>query len=158
MTGSTLPWSIVEFIYSSTGTPERDIRVRADALGNYVGTVPLSEGVNVIEVIGYHGSSSGQARQFVLVEYAGLYPPLALTIEDPLDGFVSTERILTVNGFSGADAEVVINDLVPAVTGPSGYWAANLLLQPGDNTIRVVATRGDETLEATITVTFQPGS
>ena len=130
--------------------------MRADATGQYVGTVPLSAGINVIEVIGYHGTSSGQAREFILVEYAGLYPPLALSIHDPPDGFVTTERILTINGFSGPDAELVINDLVPALPDPNGEWAAILLLQPGDNVIRIVATRGDEVSEATITVTFQP--
>lgn len=158
ITGSTLPWSIVEFIYSSADMPERDIRVRADVAGSYAGTVPLSEGTNVIEVIGYHGTSSGQARRFLQVDYAGLYPPLDLSILEPTDGFVTTDRVLTISGSGAAGAEVVINDLVAALPDAAGRWSANVLLQPGANTIRVVASRGDEALEATITVTFQPVS
>ena len=37
VSGSTLPWSIVELIYSSSAFPERDVRIQADADGNYAG-------------------------------------------------------------------------------------------------------------------------
>ena len=156
VSGSTLPWSIVEIIYSSGASPDRDVRVQADAAGNYSGMVPLLEGINVIEVIGYHGSSSRQQRQFVQVIYAGSQAPLTLTITDPEDGSTVSGRVLTITGFTAPDAEVVISDLIPVTTDPTGRWEANLLLQPGDNSIGVVASRGAEVSEVTITVTYQP--
>ena len=156
VSGSTLPWSIVEFIYSSSEFPERDVRVQADAAGNYAGTVPLSTGINVIEVIGYHGSSSQQQRQFLQVHYAGSREELTLTITDPPDASTVSDRILTVSGFSAPDAEVVVSGLIPAPPDAVGRWAASLLLRPGLNTIRVVASQGDEAIEAVITVTYQP--
>ena len=158
VSGSTLPWSIVEFIYSSSAFPERDVRVQADGAGNYAGTVPLSTGINVIEVIGYHGSSSRQERQFLQVHYAGSQEELTLTVTGPVDASTVSDRVLTVTGFTAPDAEVVISNLIPALPDPTGLWVANLLLQPGLNTIRVVASRGDEVTEAVITVTYQPGS
>ena len=156
VSGSTLPWSIVEFIYSSSAFPERDVRVQADAAGLYAGPVPLAAGLNVIEVIGYHGSSSQQQRQFLQVNYAGSQEDLTLTITDPPDGSDVSGRVLTVSGSTVPDAEVVVNDLIPALPDPVGEWEANLLLQPGVNTIRVVASRDDEVAEETITVTYQP--
>ncbi len=156
VSGSTLPWSIVEFIYASSAFPERDVSVQADAVGNYAGTVPLSEGINVIEVIGYHGSSSRQQRQFLQVNYVGSQEELTLTITDPPDGSTVSNRRLTITGITAPDAEVVINDLIPALTDPAGQWEANVLLQPGVNTIRVVASRGDESTAAVVTVTHQP--
>ena len=156
VSGSTLPWSIVEFIYSSSAFPERDVRVRADADGDYASTVPLSAGINVIEVIGYHGSSSQQQRQFLQVHYAGSQEELTLTITDPPDASTVSDRFLTVTGFTAPDAEVIVSGLIPALPDATGLWAASLLLQPGVNTVRVVASRGDEAIEAVITVTYQP--
>lgn len=158
VSGSTLPWSIVEFIYSSSAFPERDVRIQADAAGNYAGTVPLSEGINVIEVIGYHGSSSRQQRQFLQVNYVGSQGQLTLTITDPPDGSKVGNRLLAVTGFTAPDAEVVVSGLIPALPDSAGLWVANLLLQPGVNAIRVVASRGDEVTEAVVTVTYQPDS
>ena len=158
VSGSTLPWSIVELIYSSSAFPERDVRIQADADGNYAGTVPLYEGINVIEVIGYHGSSSRQQRRFIQVNYVGSREELTLTIMDPPDGSMVSNRLLTITGVIAPDAEVVINDLIPAMPDPTGKWAANLLLRPGDNTIRVAASRGDEITEAVVTVTYEPDS
>ena len=156
VSGSTLPWSIVEIIYSSGVWPERDISVQADAAGNYSGRVPLLEGINVIEVIGYHGSSSRQQRQFVQVIYAGPQAPLTVTITDPEDGSTVSQRVLTITGFTAPNAEVIVSDLIPVTADPTGRWETNLLLQPGENSIRVVASRGAEAVEVTITVTYQP--
>ncbi len=156
VSGSTLPWSIVELIYASSAFPDRDVRVQADAAGNYAATVPLYEGINVIEVIGYHGSSSQQQRQFLQVNYEGSQAELTLTITDPTDGSTVGNRRLTVTGFTAPDAEVVVSGLIPALPDPTGQWVADLLLQPGVNAIRVVASRGEDAIEAAITVTYQP--
>ncbi len=133
------------------------MRVQANAAGNYSATVPLSQGINVIEVIGYHGSSSQQARQFLQVNYAGAQASLTLTVTEPEDGSTVSNRVLTMSGFTAPDAEVVVSDLIPVLPDPTGQWAVNVLLQPGVNTIRVVASRGAEVTEAVITVIYQPG-
>ena len=158
VSGSTLPWSIVELIYSSSAFSERDLRVQADAAGNYAGMVPLSAGINVIEVIGYHGSSSRQQRQFLQVNYVGSQEGLTLTITAPPDGSAVSNRVLTITGVTAPDAEVVISDLILALPDPTGQWAADVLLQPGVNTIRIVASWDDEVTEEIVTVTYQPGS
>ncbi len=157
VSGSTLPWSIVEFIYSSSAAPERDARVQADAAGKYSVPVPLGEGINVIEVIGYHGSSSRQERRFLQVNYAGSGAELSLTVTEPKDAATVRSRILTVTGLTVPDAEVIVSDLIPVLPDATGQWTANVLLQPGANAIRVVASRGDEILETVITVTYQAG-
>ena len=157
VTGSTLPWSIVEIIYSSSAFPERDARVQADASGIFFGTVPLSAGINVIEVIGYHGSSSQQQRQFLQVNYAGFQEELTLTITEPDHATTVSNRVLTIMGATAPDAEVVVSGLIPALPDPNGQWVANVLLQPGENTIQVVASRGEESIETAVTVTYQPG-
>jgi uncharacterized protein YfaP (DUF2135 family) len=156
VSGSTLPWSIVALLYSSSAFPDREVRVQADADGNYAGTVLLYEGINVIEVISYHGSSSRQQRRFLQVNYESSPAELTVTITDPPDGSTVSDRILTVTGFTAPDAEVVVSGLIPAPPDPTGQWAADLLLQPGENAIRVVASRGEEAAEAAITVTYQP--
>ncbi len=156
VSGATLPWSIVEFIYSSSDFPERDVRVQADASGNYEGAVPLSAGINVIEVIGYHGSSSQQQRQFLQVNYAGSQEELTLTVTEPQDATTVGNRVLTIAGFTAPDAEVVVSGLIPALPDPSGQWSADVLLQPGRNAIEIVASRGEESIETVVTVTYQP--
>lgn len=156
VSGATLPWSIVEFIYSSSAFPERDLRVQADASGNYEGTVPLSAGINVIEVIGYHGSSSQQQRQFLQVNYGGSQEELILTITDPQEATTVSNRVLTITGVTASDAEVVVSGLILTLPEPSGQWSANVLLQPGVNTIGVAASRGEEMIEAVVTVTYEP--
>ncbi len=158
VSGSTLPWSIVEFIYSSSAFPERDTRVQADAAGNYAGPVPLSAGVNVIEVIGYHGSSSQQQRRFLQVNYAGSQAELTLAVTDPEGAITVSSRFLTIIGVTAPDAEVVVSDLILALPDPNGRWETNVLLQPGENTIRIVASRGEDVVETFVTATFQPGS
>lgn len=158
VSGSTLPWSIVELIYSSSALPERESRVQADGAGNYAGAVPLSRGTNVIEVIGYHGSSSQQQRRFLQVSYAGFQADLTLTVTGPQDATTVSSRFLAITGVTAPGADVVINDLILVRPDPNGQWETDVLLQPGENTIRVVASRGDEAVETVVTVTYQPGS
>ena len=132
------------------------MRVQADASGNYEGAVPLSMGTNVIEVIGYHGSSSQQQRQFLQVHYGGAQEELILNITEPHEASTVSNRVLTVTGVTARDAEVVVSGLIPALPDSSGQWAANVLLQPGMNTIEVMAHRGEETIQKVITVTYRP--
>ena len=90
------------------------------------------------------------------MHYAGSQEELILTVLEPQDGSTVGSRVLTISGFTAPDAEVAVNDLIPALPDPLGEWEANLLLQPGLNIIRVAASRGAETTEQTITVTYQP--
>lgn len=158
VSGSTLPWSIVEILYIGQGRSEQDFRVQADSGGDFAATVPLSDGVNVIEVIGYHSASTEQARHFLQITYDPRPLPLEVIITEPERDATVTSQVLTVGGRSVPEARIVINDLIPARPDESGHWQAEIVLQPGANEIRATASRGEETVVATIIVTYAPDS
>ena len=157
VSGATLPRSIVEFTYSGGGRDERRLIVQAGGDGAFSAIVPLVEGANVIEIIGYHGASERQAREFRLVTYIPASAPLELTVVEPRNGAVVTEPVVKILGTTAPDARVALNDLIPARPDDLGRWEASILLQPDSNPVRIVATRGDERVELTLTITYRPG-
>ncbi len=157
VSGSTLPWSLVEIIYASGAQTERDMRVQADGSGDFSAIVPLAEGINVIEVISYHGASAEQIRQFLQLGYKPTEATLELVITEPADGTTVATRVLTIVGATAPDAQVVLNDIIPAHPDDEGRWEATIFLQRGSNEIHATASLEDETVQATITVTYDPG-
>ena len=154
--GSTLPWSFVEIIYASGAEVERDLRVQADGGGDFSATVPLAEGVNVLEVVSYHGASAQQERQFLQLRYAPMAPTLELIIDEPANGEIVPHRVLTIVGQTDPDAQVVLNDIVPAHPDDEGRWQATIFLQRGPNEIHVTSSLADETIQTNITVVYEP--
>ena len=156
VSGLTLPWSIMEIAYSSSGLSRRTFRVQADGNGAFAANVPLAEGVNVIEIISFHSASARQARRFRLLTYDPTPLILSITITEPEDGATVANPVLTVVGRTDPEARVVLNDIIPVEPDESGSWQAGILLQPGPTEIRATATLGAEAAETSITVTYAP--
>jgi hypothetical protein len=79
--------------------------------------------------------------------------PLTITISQPTEGASIPTNSFQVRGtVSDAKATVMVNDVKASIT-PKGYFGANLTLVKGENTINVVATRGEETMTMTLKVT-----
>lgn len=157
VSGSTLPFSFVEIIYASGAQAERDLRVQADGNGDFSATVPLAEGINVVEIVSYHGASTQQERQFLQLSYAPTASTLELAIAEPEDGATVSNRVLTIVGHTAPDARVVLNNIIPAHPDDDGRWEATIFLQRGENEIHATASLGDESVQSGIVVTYDPG-
>lgn len=162
VSASTLPWLITEISYSSSAQPDQHFIEQADASGNFITTVPLAEGVNVIEFTTYHGASDQTVRRFLAVTYKPAPvtdpAPLFLNISGPADGAAVTDPILVVSGATTPNARVVLQDIIPVETDELGQWQASIVLEPGKNQINAQALRGAEKVEAAISVTYDPDS
>ena len=157
--GSTLPRSFVVITYVDETGNERNHQVQADGNGDFSAVAPLVVGTNVLEITGYHGDSGQQARQFLQLTYDPVPVTLHLDVTEPRDGATVANEVQTVVGTTLPDARVILNDIIPAKPpDENGRWEADIVLQPGSNEIQVTASRGEERLEATITVTYEPGS
>jgi len=85
----------------------------------------------------------------------GPKPPLTVTISQPTEGAVLPQSSYQVRGtVSDSKATVMVNDVKASIT-PKGYFGANITLINGENTISVVATRGEETVTKTLKVTYK---
>lgn len=164
VSASTLPWLITQIRYSSSAQPDQHSIVRADASGDFSATVPLAEGVNVIEITTYHGASDQTVRRFLAVTYdpapvTDPAPiPLFLNISRPADGAAVSAPILVVSGATTPNARVVLQGIIPVEPDELGQWQASIVLEPGKNQINAQALRGAEKVDAAISVTYDPDS
>jgi len=82
--------------------------------------------------------------------------PLTLRITTPTDGAAISESPVTLEGtVSDEKATLVVNGRKTFI-GKGGYFQKGVTLTEGENTIKVVATRGEETVIKTVTVTYTP--
>jgi len=154
--GSTLPGSVLEVIYDNRDGAEQSKVVRADGDGNFIATIPLAEGFNVIEVISEHSASPEPKRQLLQLTYDSAPLRLFVTITQPADGVTVSDRVLRISGETLPGAQVVVNEIIPADLDSDGKWTANIVLRRGENEITVWAVR-DRSLETgSIVVTYQP--
>ena len=79
---------------------------------------------------------------------------LMITVDTPQDKATVDASPVTVSGTVNKKAEVKINDL--AATIKDGKFSTDVKLTEGSNVIKVVATTGKETVEKTVTVTYNP--
>ena len=79
---------------------------------------------------------------------------LVMTVDTPQDKADVGASPITVSGTVNKKAEVKINDVV--VTIKDGKFSTDVKLTEGSNVIKVVATTGKETVEKTVTVTYNP--
>ncbi len=156
VSGFTLPWSFVEISYSSEAQDERALRVRAGGDGDFSALVPLAEGNNALKIVSYHGASDQEEKRNLLLHYKETPLPLELVISEPEDGATVSNRVLTLVGTTAPDAQVVINDIIPAQPDEGGRWEGTMLLQEGLNEIRITATLESQTANVTINVTYEP--
>ena len=154
--GTTLPRSILEVTYDNRESVETSIILRADTEGHFIATIPLAEGFNVIEVISNNSASPDPKHQLLQLTYDSTPLTLFLDVFAPQDGTTVSSRVLTISGETLPGAQVVVNEIIPAVVDSSGQWHASIVLQPGANEITTRAAYERSTMDKTITVTYQP--
>lgn len=154
--GTTLPGSILEVTYDSREDVERSIILRADSEGDFIATIPLAEGFNVIEVISNNSASPEPKHQLLQLTYDSTPLTLFLNVAEPEDGASVPQRVLTVSGETLPGAQVVVNDIIPADTDSAGIWQADILLKPGENRITIRAYYEDAVADSELTVSYQP--
>jgi len=79
---------------------------------------------------------------------------LIMTVDTPKDGTTVGASPVTVTGTVNKTAEVKINDMVVPVKG--GKFSTDFKLTEGSNVINVVATSGKDTVQKTLTITYNP--
>ena len=154
--GTTLPGSILEVTYDNRDDTEKSIILRADSAGNFVVTIPMVEGFNVIEVISNNSASPEPKHQLLQLTYDSTPLSLFLNVDEPEDGTASADRVLTISGETLPGAQVVVNEIIPANPDLSGRWQARIALQPGTNEITARAFHEGAAVSVIITVTYQP--
>lgn len=144
-------------IAHSSKDGERNFTLQADRNGDFSETLPLAEGINVVEIISHHGASAQQIRQFLQLTYDPTPLELFLTVTEPQDGATVANAEQTLVGKTLPGARVVINDIIPARPDEAGRWEAAMLLQSGPNEIRITATLENQTANVTINIEYEPG-
>ena len=79
---------------------------------------------------------------------------LILTVDTPQDKSTVSASPVTVSGTVSKTSEVKINDVVVPVKG--GKFSTDFKLTEGSNVINVVATSGKDTVQKTLTITYNP--
>ena len=79
---------------------------------------------------------------------------LILTVDTPQDKTTVSASPVTVSGTVSKTAEVKINDVVVPIKG--GKFSTDFKLTEGSNVINVVATSGKDTVQKTLTITYNP--
>jgi len=77
---------------------------------------------------------------------------LMITVDTPQDKATIGASPVTVSGTVNKKAEVKINDVIVPVK--DGKFSTDIKLTEGDNVIKVVGTTGKDTVEKTVTVTY----
>ena len=80
---------------------------------------------------------------------------LMMTVDTPQDKTTVGMSSVTVSGTVNKKAEVKINDAVVPVKG--GKFSTDFKLTEGSNVINIVATSGKDTVNQTLTITYNPG-
>lgn len=79
---------------------------------------------------------------------------LVMTVDTPQDKTTVSESSVTVSGTVSKTAEVKINGMVVPVKG--GKFSTEFKLTEGSNIINIVATSGEEKVEKTVAITYNP--
>ena len=143
--GTTIPGALV----TANGH-----RAAVNQDGEFRAFVPLSLGINVIEVIAANFRGD-EARVFVAVTYALPSPQtFTLSLNAPPDGLEAVTEFLEVNGTTLPRSTVSVNGVVVRVDA-QGAFSTLVQLSPGVNVINVVAQGPDgQRQQQTRTVTF----
>jgi hypothetical protein len=107
-----------------------------DGQGRFEFLRKLTEGSNQLEVraVDSAGNSTGLTREIALVT-----TPPDVVITTPVDDEWTNQQLTTVNGQAPPGIALTINDQ-PVAVDPDGSFQYELLLEEGDNLIRVAAT------------------
>ncbi len=124
--------------------------VAAGEEGRFQLTIPVSPGVNLIEVVAIDAAGNRRSRSLTITF---LPPePFFLTITKPRE-MVVAEDAVPLWGRTASDASVTVNGIAIPVD-ELGYFSTQVTLRLGDNSINVLATSAQgSVLWETVTVT-----
>ena len=129
VSGSTLPTAILEI---------NSVRVTVDVRCEFVKTILLNPGQNVVEFI-VEGEDGNKIRDFLIIRYD---PPLPfeffLLVNAPSNDIRVAEQIIQVSGTTSPIATVRVNG-EKVIVDPSGYFFTFVQLQPGNNNVKISA-------------------
>ena len=145
--GFTKPGALVEVNGS---------RIVADAAGRFETEVPLTPGINVIEVIASDGAG-GQLREFRQITYTPPTPAsFFLVVTEPANLTIVASQPVRVAGRTRPGTLITINGVAVQVDG-LGEFATQVQLQPGPNVINVIARSNDgQVLNSAVSVIYTP--
>jgi flagellar hook assembly protein FlgD len=125
-----------------TGNPQP---VQVDGQGNFSFLYRLNEGANLLEIRAADpaGNSTMLRRDIALV----VTPPEVI-IASPLDGAFLNQSLITISGQAPPEVTLTVNERAVPIS-VDGTFNHQMILEEGDNLIRVVATDdvGNITLE-----------
>ncbi len=147
MFGFTRPGALVEINGS---------RLVADAAGRFERELPLTPGINIIEVIASDGEG-GQFREFRQVTYAPPTPvSFFLLVNEPANLTIVAGQPIRVAGRTRPGSQITVNGVVVPVDG-QGQFATQVRLQPGPNLIEIFARSNDgQVLNSAVSVIYTP--
>jgi len=128
-----------------------DTQLKPGRKGYFRTEVELTEGINIIKVVATRGKEV--VTRTVTITYT---LPLSLEITSPEAKATLTESPVAVSGtVSDPEATITVNDMEVEVA-EDGTFSADVELTEGINRIKVVTTRGKETVTKGVPVTYSP--
>ena len=136
---------------------------RVDDEGRFVAGVLLSSGQNPVEVVATaeDGEQATETRTVTFV----LSKPLFLSVSEPFDRSVVSERVTDVSGLTASDAQILVNgepvevQMLPvdAPVEEVGAFRTFVLLELGPNLVEVTAiSPTGRKLTTTVAVIYRP--
>jgi len=80
---------------------------------------------------------------YLIVLLNNVFKPPVLKILTPVDNLITTDAKVLVSGYSEPETEVTVNDK-PVIVSEAGEFNLSIELQPGVNTIVVIAKKGSK--------------
>ena len=115
----------------------------------------LNTGANEVWVTATDESGNVSEKSMVREVVYATHPP-TLTIDQPQDGFESSDKNVDIKGKTDVDVTVTVNDRIPAVDS-DGSFSLKYVLSQGENKLDIIALDlAGNKAEKTITVTYTP--
>ncbi len=158
--GSTVPGlAVVVFgrTLSDAEVTVNEILAAVDANGGFRAIVDLSPGINDIQVIARSENGDAIRRVLRVTSLELPPPPFLLVIHEPEDQSVVDQAGLLLRGRTAPDAIVSVRRVTVEVDA-FGDFSTIVRLEPGLNTIDVVATSADGQQESRVplSVIYRP--
>lgn len=151
---NTTPFTVTGLTEAETSLIINNQFVTVDTSGQFTTTVSLFEGANLLTATAT--DAVGNTTTITETVTLDTMPP-ALSMTYPPNGLETTQETINVTGNVEAGTVVTVNDRVLSLNATSETFESWVLLEPGENTITVVAT-DDAGNTTTVTRTINPTS
>ncbi len=133
-----------------------DERVAVEPDGGFQVEVGLAPGVNSIQVVAIDTQGNRATQVLSVTSLVLPSQPFMLLVTEPQDQSVVYQGTVSLSGRTGPEAVASVNG-VPVSVDEFGIFATTITLEPGPNSVDVVATNNDgRVLSAVVSVIFRP--